>query len=140
LAGGVLAAGWGLNEYVRTTAVSGQTTWRIYGPFFNPNLLAGYLLLALPVAAAGAWWSRTQANSADRSLLTIAAGFVIVLMSAALLLTGSKGGLLAAAVVVMVLAFTLPRPGTRLAGRVRWLAIVVLVAGLAVALIAPLLR
>ncbi len=140
LAGGVLSAVWGLNEYVRTAAVLGETTWRIYGPFFNPNLLAGYLLLALPVAAAVVWWSRNQADSGGRSLLTIAGGFVIVLMSAALLLTGSKGGLLAAAVVIMVLAFTLPRPGTRLAHRVRWLAIVLLLVGAGVALVAPPIR
>ena len=140
LAGGVLSAVWGLNEYVRTAAVLGETTWRIYGPFFNPNLLAGYLLLALPVAAAVAWWSRTQSEGDGRSLLTIAAGFVILLMSAALLLTGSKGGLIAAAVVIVVLAFTLPRRGTRLARRVRWLAIVVLLAGVAVALVAPPIR
>jgi len=140
LVGGVLAAVWGLNEYVRTTAISGQTTWRIYGPFFNPNLLAGYLLLALPVAVAVVWWNRTQADFQDRSLLTIAAGFVIVLMSVALLLTGSKGGLLAAAVVIIVLAFTLPRPGTRLAGRVRRLAVIVLGAVLVVALLAPPIR
>ncbi len=140
LAGGVLSAVWGLNEYVRTTAISGQTTWRIYGPFFNPNLLAGYLLLTLPVAAAVVWWSRTRAEGDGRSLLTIASGFVILLMSAALLLTGSKGGLIAAAVVIVVLAFTLPRPGTRLARKVRWLAIVVLLAGVAVALVAPPIR
>ncbi len=140
LVGGLVSAVWGLNEYVRTTAVSGQTTWRIYGPFFNPNLLAGYLLLALPVAAAVFWWRRTQADSEGLSLLTIALGFVILLMSAALLLTGSKGGLIAAAVVIVALAFTLPRPGTRLARRVRWLAIVVLLAGVAVALLAPPIR
>jgi len=140
IAGGVLSAVWGLNEYVRTASVFGQTTWRIYGPFFNPNLLAGYLLIALPVAAAVVWWSRTQADSENRSLLTIASGFAILLMSAALLLTGSKGGLLAAAVVIVVLAFTLPRRGTRLAHRVRWLAIVVLLAGAAIVLLTPPIR
>jgi len=140
LAGGVLSAVWGLNEYVRTAAVLGETTWRIYGPFFNPNLLAGYLLVALPVAAAVVWWSYTQSNLRSKSLLTVGSGFVILLMSAALLLTGSKGGLLAAAVVIVVLAFTLPRRGTRLAHRVRWLAIVVLLAGVAVALLAPPIR
>ncbi len=102
LAGGVLSAVWGLNEYVRTAAVLGETTWRIYGPFFNPNLLAGYLLVALPVAAAVVWWSYTQSNLRSKSLLTVGSGFVILLMSAALLLTGSKGGLLAAAVVIVV--------------------------------------
>ncbi len=80
LVGGLISAVWGLNEYVRTTAASGQTTWRIYGPFFNPNLLAGYLLLALPLAAAVVWWSRTQSEGDGRSLLTIASGFVILLM------------------------------------------------------------
>jgi len=140
LVGGLISAVWGLNEYVRTTAASGQTTWRIYGPFFNPNLLAGYLLLALPLAAAVVWWSRTQSEGDGRSLLTIASGFVILLMSAALLLTGSKGGLLAAAVVIVVLAFTLPRRGTRLARRVRWLAIVALLAGGAIVLLTPPIR
>ncbi len=140
LVGGLIAAVWGLNEYVRTTAASGQTTWRIYGPFFNPNVLAGYLLLALPVAAAVVWGGRTRADYEGRSLLTIASGFAVLLMSAALLLTGSKGGLIAAAVVIVVLAFTLPRPGTRLAHQVRWLAIVVLLTGVAVALVAPPIR
>ena len=49
----MLSAVWGINEYTRTVVASGQITWRVYGPFFNPNLLAGYLLLALPVAAWG---------------------------------------------------------------------------------------
>jgi len=140
LIGGLVSAVWGLNEYVRTAAVSGQTTWRIYGPFFNPNLLAGYLLIALPLAVAVVWWNRTEADSPVKPLLTIASGFVMLLMAAALLLTGSKGGLVAAAVVIVVLAFTLPRRGTHLARRVRWLTIVVLVVGIGVALLTPPLR
>ncbi len=140
LLGGTLAAVWGLNEYTRTVVTSGHVTWRIYGPFFNPNLLAGYLLLALPLAVAIVWWARWDTQSEGHPQIGLAAGFAALLMAAALLLTGSKGGIIAAAAVVMVLAFTLPRPGTSLARRTRWLAIGCILAGLLVPLVVPTIR
>ncbi len=138
--GGTVAAVWGLREYTRTVAVAGQVTWRIYGPFFNPNLLAGYLLLALPVAVAVIWWQRRDTGAKTRPLGTIGAAFAVLLMAAALLLTGSKGGMIAAVPVIMVLAFTLPRPGTALARRARLLAVGVVLVGLITALVVPTIR
>jgi len=140
IVGGTFAAVSGLREYVRTLVTSGQVTWRIYGPFFNPNLLAGYLLLAFPVALVVVWWARGDAESPNSRLAALGASFAALLMAAALLLTGSKGGMIATVAVVIVLAFTLPRPGTSLARRTRRLAIGVILAGLIVALVVPTIR
>lgn len=62
---------------------------RAVGTFANPNLLAAFLVLMLPVAAAGA------AALADRHVRLVAAA-VVVLGYAAVLLTGSRGGAVAA--------------------------------------------
>lgn len=138
--GGIAAAIWGLREYVQTVVAAGEITWRIFGPFYNPNLLAGYLLLALPLVVACLWWWVHWAKGAGYRLGLVAGGFIIMLLAAALLMTGSKGGLLAAVPVVIVLAITLPEPGTAAARQMRWLAGAILVLGALVALAVPPLR
>jgi len=136
LAGGLVAAIWGLREYVQTVAAAGDVTWRIFGSFHNPNLLAGYLLLVLPLAISVLWWWGQHREREDYVVGLVAGVLVVVVLAAALLLTGSKGGLLAAGAVVIVLAIALPEPGTRAAVWVRWLAVggLVVAGGLALAL------
>ncbi|MBW0117055.1 O-antigen ligase domain-containing protein, partial [Pseudonocardia sp. KRD-169] len=62
---------------------------RATGTFANPNLLAAFLVLLLPIAAAGA------TGLADRASRLVGTA-VVVVGYAALLLTGSRGGVLAA--------------------------------------------
>lgn len=50
--GGLLLAIIGLQEYVRTVKFLGDANWRVFGPMFNPNVAAGYLLLTIFPAAA----------------------------------------------------------------------------------------
>lgn len=45
--GGFLLAVMGLQEYVRTVRFLNQPDWRVFGPMFNPNIAAGYLLLTI---------------------------------------------------------------------------------------------
>jgi len=138
--GGIIAAIWGLREYVQTVAAAGEVTWRIFGPFYNPNLLAGYLLLALPLAVGFLGWWRQRSTGPGHRLDLVTGTFIVMLLAAALLLTGSKGGLVAAVAVVIVLAITLHEPGTSTARRVRWLVGVGLVLGGLMALAVPPLR
>jgi O-antigen ligase/Tfp pilus assembly protein PilF len=50
--GGMLLAIIGLQEYVRTVKFLGDVNWRVFGPMFNPNVAAGYLLLTIFPAVA----------------------------------------------------------------------------------------
>ncbi|MFA0731986.1 MAG: hypothetical protein LKKZDAJK_000355 [Candidatus Fervidibacter sp.] len=86
VAGGMLSALQGIAEYA-VNAASGNPSWRIFGPFLNPNLFADYLLLALFVAVGLAILHFRRAPLL-LSLLTL-------LLLIAMGLTGSKGALLA---------------------------------------------
>lgn len=122
-AGGAVASIWGLREYVRTVWFLGDVQWRIFGSFYNPNCLAGYLLLtALPAAALlfGVQTRRAatslapvarsgrkremavEAETVPARYPEIAASFALGLMVVALLLTGSKAAF-AAFLVGMVI-------------------------------------
>ncbi|MGW6727408.1 O-antigen ligase family protein [Nocardia sp. NPDC055029] len=90
-----------------------DTMIRAIGTFANPNLLAAYLVLLLPVAAAGA------ASLADMRSRLVAGGLV-VLGYLAVLLTGSRGGVIAALAGLAVYVFLRRlRPG-RHATTERW--------------------
>jgi O-antigen ligase/Tfp pilus assembly protein PilF len=85
--GGLLLAVIGLQEYVRTVRFLGDANWRVFGPMFNPNVAAGYLLLTIfpacalvfgagsrsgetkpaPAPAPSAVTSRSKKKSATRS-------------------------------------------------------------------------
>lgn len=95
-AAGGLEGTIGLRDWTQTVIFQGDTSWRIFGSMFNPNVLAGYLLVTIPaalVALALAW----RSTRADRPRLgLIAAGFALLVMGGALLLTGSRAGLLGA--------------------------------------------
>jgi O-antigen ligase len=84
--GAILSALQGIAEYA-VNAAAGNPSWRIFGPFLNPNLFANYLLLAFFVAVGLAIAHFRRAPLA-LSLLTL-------LLLTAMGLTGSKGALLA---------------------------------------------
>ncbi|HEV7518662.1 MAG TPA: O-antigen ligase family protein [Thermoanaerobaculia bacterium] len=73
---------------------------RLRGTFFNPNHLAVYLELALPVAFAWAFWTVRRArreSSLERRVLTVAPAVLVwIVLFAGLAFTASRGGLLAA--------------------------------------------
>jgi O-antigen ligase len=73
---------------------------RLRGTFFNPNHLAFYLELALPVAFAWAFWTVRRAKreaSLEHRVLTVAPAVLVwIVLFAGLVFTASRGGLLAA--------------------------------------------
>ncbi len=73
---------------------------RLRGTFFNPNHLAVYLELALPLAFAWAFWTVRRArreSSLERRVLSVAPPVLLwLVLFAGLAFTASRGGLLAA--------------------------------------------
>lgn len=82
---GSLEAGWAIREYA--ASVRQIPGWRVFGTLFNPDFLAGYLVLITPLCLT----FLAQWRGAGRSLVALLA----FLPLPALLLTGSRGGLLA---------------------------------------------
>ncbi len=118
VAAATICALLGLREYVRTVFFTGGVTWRIFGPLYNPNILASYLIGPLLVAMGLIWGRRrpveAQAAAAERPPSgdeprprygMIALGFAILLIGPAILLTGSRAGFIAAVVGLGVFAF-----------------------------------
>jgi len=132
LLGGALTGAQGVQQWLDTLARTGSASWRVFGPFFNPNAFANYLLVVAPLALVAA--------AARRGPERLALRFAVVLILVALFLTGSKGGLASFAIgcAVLVLAAIDPaRPGAR---RLRWLLIGAGAALFAAALLAPPIR
>ncbi|MCS6777471.1 MAG: O-antigen ligase family protein [Chloroherpetonaceae bacterium] len=96
-AAGSLLAGYGVNEFLMKWR-SGDPQLRSFATFFNPNFLAGYLLLTLPVTLGAFAGARERVTA-------LALGAGIGLQSACLMFTVSRAGALAgmAAVVIWVL-------------------------------------
>lgn len=86
---------------------------RLRGTFVNPNHLATYLEMALPVVFAWGWWAARRAADEprpERRLLLLAPPALLWLtVFAGLSFTGSRGGLLAAVAAVTVQGFLLAR-------------------------------
>lgn len=103
--GSSMVAWLGIKQYVEQLHAGGGANWRIFSTFYNPNLLAGYLELALPLCFVGAVVSSERASK-------MVLGFAFALNLVAFLLTGSKGGLLAlgGATVAMLAAWALTSP------------------------------
>lgn len=155
VAGGALLGVIGLREYVRTVHFLGDTQWRVFGPMFNPNVAAGYLLLTIfpalallfggpqsveakPLAPQPA--PATKKKQAPKRPLPspqpveqepppryreIAAIFAVLLMLVTLLLTGSKAAL--GAFLIGCVAFGLLAFGPDRKGRLARLVILGLV-------------
>lgn len=127
----------GIRDWTQTVIFQGDPSWRIFGTMFNPNVLAGYMLVVIPAAVVVlvAAWRQSVSDDEERPrYLLIAAGFAVLVSGAALLLTGSRAGLLGALFGTVIFLIAAP---TRI--RARWmvlgaLALVVLV------LVAPPLR
>jgi O-antigen ligase len=86
---------------------------RLRGTFVNPNHLASYLEMALPVVFAWGWWAARRAmdqTRMERRLLLVAPPALLWLtLFAGLSFTGSRGGLLAAVAAVTVQGVLLAR-------------------------------
>jgi O-antigen ligase/tetratricopeptide (TPR) repeat protein len=90
---GALESLWAVREYAASARQIPD--WRVFGSFFNPNMLAGYLVMVVPVCLA----FLGRVGGPARWLV----GLLAFLPLPALMLTGSRGGL--AAGVVSVAAF-----------------------------------
>lgn len=87
---------WGVELHASAT--------RLRGTFVNPNHLAAYLEMALPVAFAWGWWGarrvREERRPERRVLLAAPPVLLWLTLFAGLAFTGSRGGLLAAVAAV----------------------------------------
>ncbi|MBP6964325.1 MAG: O-antigen ligase family protein [Armatimonadetes bacterium] len=81
----------GIKERLLTT----MPDWRVFSTFFNPDFLAGFVVLVLPVALA---WYLSETSLG----ISLVAGLAVVLSLANLLLSGSRFGAAAAAVGLLV--------------------------------------
>ena len=140
LAGAMVAAGlfevfFGAHDwFARAHTLWGvelpATAIRMRGTFVNPNHLAVYLEMVLPVVFAWGWWAARRAWAqphVERRILMVAPPVMLWLtLFAGLSFTGSRGGLLAAVAAVTVQGVL----AARLRGR-WWLAPLGAVAALA---------
>jgi O-antigen ligase len=98
------------------TPVPGDPT-RLRGTFVNPDHLAVYLEMALPIAFAWGWWGVRRARyeaTPERRLFFLAPPVVIWLtLFVGLAFTGSRGGLVAAVVAVTLQGLLLARRSRR---------------------------
>lgn len=86
LVGGTLVATFGLREYIEFyKPPHNDFAHRIFSSFANPDFLAGYLLLTLPITLA-------VFVAARERMLRLLLGLGLAFQSAALLLTGSRSG------------------------------------------------
>lgn len=98
LAGASFMALLGLREYLEMWKL-GAPYYRVFATFINPNFLAGYLLLTVPITLSA------FASASDKTT-RLALGVGLFLQSSTLLLTGSRAGvgiLLIALVLWLVL-------------------------------------
>jgi O-antigen ligase len=83
---------------------------RLHGTFVNPNHLALYLEMTLPVVFAWAWWALYQARKEhhpERKLLLLAPPILVWLtLFIGLAFTGSRGGLLGVVIGMTAQALT----------------------------------
>ena len=86
----------GIREYI-FAQMRNDPGWRIFSTFFNPDFLAGFLSLMLPVALA---WTITRKTFPERFI----AGLVLIMTLVCIPLTGSRFGLLTAFFGLMTMA------------------------------------
>ncbi len=102
---GTLAAAFAVREYAENARI--VPNWRVFGTFLNPNFLAGYLCLTMPVTLAlslASPPSRSEAKGTSGEGLRWMLGFGAWMQMAAILLTGSRFGTASAALALAVLA------------------------------------
>jgi len=131
-AGAAISGALGLREYL-VTAVSGDPSWRAFGPFYNPNLLAAALLMGIPLWIALVRLARLPA-------LRLLCGLALLLCWLCLFVTGSKGGLLALMGGLLVGAVLAPDPAKGALGRRALIGVILVVLAAAAALLLPPIR
>lgn len=102
--GVVVVAAWGIQEYGTMRAL--DPSWRIFSTYMNPNVLAGILGMAVPVALSLV----CLAKEGVMKIAAVAGSLVVVL---ALALTQSKGGYLACGIGVVGWLVLLPKPNLK---------------------------
>ena len=128
--GAILTSLWGLKEYIATLQSGAFTSWRTFSTFDNPNLLAGFLALSLPVSCALALdWHR---RGKWVPVVALALGGLLQLV--VLATTASRGGALAllAGLAAFDLALTWGRPAVRKLAFVALVCVALVAASLAV--------
>ncbi|GIV17498.1 MAG: hypothetical protein KatS3mg022_2933 [Armatimonadota bacterium] len=105
---GTLASAFAMREYAENVRI--VPNWRVFGTFFNPNFLAGYLCLTMPVTLALAMAflpgpaltpdSSPRGRGEWRWLL----GFGAWMQMTTILLTGSRFGTASAILALVVMA------------------------------------
>lgn len=100
--GGAACGVLGLQEYLGT-ALSGDPSWRAFGPFYNPNLLAAMLMLVIPL-----WLGLARIGPLPALRLAAMVGLAICWLC--FFATGSKGGALALMGGLLVGAVLAPDP------------------------------
>ncbi|HSF38525.1 MAG TPA: O-antigen ligase family protein [Thermoanaerobaculia bacterium] len=117
LAGGLFqvlfgARGWIARDKALWGVELASNAARLRGTFVNPNHLALYLGMALPVAFAWGWWAARRARDEpqiERRLLLLAPPCLLWLtLFLGLAFSGSRGGMLAALAAVTVQGVLLP--------------------------------
>jgi len=112
---GLIVGALGVKEYVLT----GSAGWRVFSTFFNPDFLAGFAAMMLPVALA--WYlSRTSVG------ISAVAGLAVLYLFANVLISGSRfGALTALGGVIVFLVLALVSASVRRAQVLRGLALVI---------------
>ncbi len=101
---GAITSASGISQWLRNVVVLSAPSWRTFGTFNSPNALAGYLVLAGPLALAVGLCQTER-------LWRVLGWFMVALMGAAVVLTQSRAGLLAFLIGVAVFG-ALALPGT----------------------------
>ena len=118
----------GIGDYATSTG-GGVKFWehilstgehmRLFGPFFNPDFFAGYIVIALPITLGVYLVTR-------RVSLAIVSGIGFVVETLALMLTGAKLGIISA--VVALLVFAVLSIATKSLRRFRFVRLIVIAA------------
>jgi putative inorganic carbon (HCO3(-)) transporter len=133
LIGGTLVAVFGIREYIEAFKEH-DLAHRTFSSFANPDFLAGYLLLTLPITLAAF-------VSARERMLRLLIGLSLAFQSACLLLTGSRSGIAMLLVALVAwLAFVAFAGGLRRQGRAIGIGLAVFVLGALLGLAPTLAR
>jgi O-antigen ligase/Tfp pilus assembly protein PilF len=106
----IIVGAIGLREYIPNLR-AGAVTWRTFSTFFNPDYLAGFMVIMLPISLA--WYlSKTSMG------MTLISTLGVVFSGIALAVTGSRFGALAG--VGGIFIFLLLAVRSRSMGRFQW--------------------
>lgn len=97
---GTLAALFAVREYAEN--VRTVPNWRVFGTFFNPGFLAGYLCLTMPVTLSVAL--AVSPAYVRRSSVRWLAGFGAWLQGSAILLTGTRFAVISVVLALLAMA------------------------------------